>query len=134
MTTFRGVLSRRSRRRATNQSAFPMGTPISLVSALYCRLGGGHGDRAQTASRPRRACGAATRVAYKPGASGSALATRDLLPSASRGAPESPRVVRTLSQGRLYDRDRVLARARGRPYRIRDAAPADGGLSVGARV
>ena len=52
-----------------------------------------------------------------------------LLPSASRGAPESPRVVRALSQGRLYDRDRVLARARRRPHRIRDAAPADGGLS-----
>ena len=53
----------------------------------------------------------------------------DVSPAAARGASEGARMVRALSQGRLHDRDRVVARARRRRDRVRHAPAADRRLS-----
>src|SRR5262249_50094543 len=49
--------------------------------------------------------------------------------AARRGAQQGARIVQALSEARLHDRDRKLARAAGRTHRVYDASAADGRLS-----
>jgi len=58
------------------------------------------------------------------------LSARDLHTAAGKGAFQGPRFSHALSQGRLYERRRKLARTPGRQHRIHDAAAAQRGLAA----
>jgi hypothetical protein len=52
------------------------------------------------------------------------LAARDLYASTRRGAGQSARLFREVSESGLHDGNRILARTLQRPHRIHDAPPA----------
>ena len=58
------------------------------------------------------------------------LAPEDLHPAEGKGPREGARVLRRLSQGRLHDGNRELARTRRRPHRIHHAPAPQRGLNA----
>jgi hypothetical protein len=94
------------------------------------KLGDDFGRGDQTASRSRATHRGAARSARGLRSRERSLATRNVLPAARGCADQGARVVRPLSQGRLHDRDRVLARTRGWADRVRDAKVAERGMKA----
>ena len=72
---------------------------------------GQDGDRDPEADRSCRACRQPAQQALARSRRRGRLAAGNLLPAARRSARKGARMVRALPQSRLYDRDRILARA-----------------------
>src|ERR1700691_514419 len=90
----------------------------------------GYGNRAQKTARRRRTRREPPRQAPRLASNRGYLAAGDLLPAEARGARKSARMVRSLSEGRLYDGNRVLARTGRRTHRIHHPASAERRLSA----